>query len=126
MRTKKGAARHRSKKRLFQRVKGYVGGRRRLLRTAKEAALRAGQYAFRDRRAKKRDFRRLWITRINAACRMHSMSYSQFIAGLKAANIELDRKMLSEIAVRDPAGFQTIVEAARRNAPAAPTNRARA
>src|SRR5688500_6224748 len=99
MRATKGAARAKSKRRIFKRAKGYVGGRRKLLRTAKETILRAGKFAFRDRRVRKRDFRRLWITRLSAACRERDLRYSQFIAGLTLANIELDRKSLSEIAI---------------------------
>src|SRR5688572_2818059 len=109
MRAMKGAARTKSKKRLFKAVEGYVGGRRKLLRTAKETLERAGAFAFRDRRAKKRDFRRLWITRLSAACRQRDLRYSQFIAGLKAANIELDRKSLSEIAIADPPAFDAVM-----------------
>ena len=110
MRSMKGAARRQAKRRLFKKAKGYVGGRRRLLRTVKENLLRAGAYAFRDRRVKRRDFRRLWIIRINAAARQQGLRYSEFIAGLKAANIELDRKTLSEMAINDPQGFDLVVE----------------
>lgn len=110
MRTTKGAARNRAKNRLFKKVKGYVGGRRRLYRTAKESLVRAGKYAFRDRRRRKRDFRRLWIIRINAAVRQRGLRYGEFIAGLKKANIELDRKTLSEMAIADPQGFDALVE----------------
>lgn len=110
MRTTKGAARTRAKKRLFKKVKGYVGGRRRLLRTAKETLMRAGVFAFRDRRNRKREFRSLWIIRINAAVRQRGMRYSQFIAGLKAAQIELDRKTLAELAVRDPQAFDRVFD----------------
>ena len=109
MRAMKGAARTQAKKRLFKAVEGFVGGRRKLYRSAKETLARAGAFAFRDRRAKKRDFRRLWITRLSAACRERELRYSQFIAGLKAANIELDRKSLSEIAIADPAAFDAVV-----------------
>ena len=109
MRARKGAATAQAKKRLFKRAKGFVGGRRKLLRTVKETLLRAGAYAYRDRRVRKRDFRRLWITRLSAACRERDIRYSQFIAGLKAANIELDRKSLSEIALADPAAFDAVV-----------------
>jgi large subunit ribosomal protein L20 len=109
MRTTKGAARNRAKNRLFKKAKGYVGGRRKLLRTAKENLVRAGRYAYRDRRNRKRDFRRLWIIRINAAARAHGLRYSEFINGLLKAEIELDRKMLSEMAIADPAGFETVV-----------------
>lgn len=113
MRTTKGAARNRAKNRLFKRAKGYRGGRGNLLRTVKETLVRAGVYAYRDRKVRKRDFRRLWITRINAACRMRGMRYSLFINGLSKAGVELDRKSLAEIAVCDPAGFDAIVETAR-------------
>jgi len=110
MRTTKGAARNQAKKRLFKRAKGYRGGRGKLLRTVKEALLRAGAYAYRDRRARKRDFRQLWIIRINAAAREHGLRYSEFIGGLKRAGIELDRRTLAEMAVADPAGFTAVVE----------------
>lgn len=113
MRTTKGAARAKAKRKLFKRAKGYRGGRRNMLRTVKETLIRAGVFAFRDRRVKKRDFRRLWITRINAACRMRGISYSVFMNGLNKAGIELNRKSLSEIAICDPAGFDSIVESAK-------------
>ncbi len=113
MRTSKGAARAKAKRKLFKRAKGYRGGRRNMLRTVKESLIRAGVFAFRDRRVKKRDFRRLWITRINAACRMRGISYSQFMNGLNKAGIELNRKSLSEIAISDPQGFDSIVESAK-------------
>jgi large subunit ribosomal protein L20 len=109
MRARKGAARTKANRRLFKAVKGFVGGRRRLLRTAKETLERAGAFAFRDRRARKRDFRRLWITRLSAACRERDLRYSQLIAGLKAAKIDLDRKSLSEIAIADPAAFDAVI-----------------
>ena len=110
MRTTTGSARNKSKKRLFKRAKGYVGGRGRLTRSVKETLLRSGVYAFRDRRVRKRDFRKLWITRINAAVRQHDLRYSEFIYGLKLAQIELDRKTLSEMAIHDPAGFKDICD----------------
>jgi len=113
MRTTKGAARTRAKKRLFKSVKGYRGGRRKLLRTAKETVLRSGQYAFRDRRVRKREFRKLWIIRINAAVRQRGMRYSEFIHGLDQAKIRLNRKMLSDMAVNDPSAFDAVVEKAR-------------
>jgi len=119
MRTTKGPARTRAKKRLFRRAKGFVGGRRKLLRTAKETLLRSGVYAYRDRRNRRRGFRKLWIIRINAAVRMHGLRYSEFIAGLKKANIILDRKILAEIAVSDPEGFAQVVEAVKAALPAA-------
>lgn len=110
MRTVKGAARTKAKRRLFRKTKGFRGGRGHLLRTAKETLIRAGVYAFRDRRARKRDFRRLWIIRINAAVRARGLRYSEFIHGLAKAKIELDRKILADIAVNDPAGFDQIAE----------------
>ncbi len=110
MRTTKGAARNKAKNRLFKSVKGYVGGRRRLTRTAKETLVRAGAFAFRDRRARKREFRKLWIIRINAACRERGLRYSEFIHGLNKASIELDRKSLSELAIHDPRAFDAVVE----------------
>lgn len=109
MRSMKGAARTQAKKRLFRKVKGYRGGRGGLLRTAKETLVRAGVYAFRDRRARKRDFRSLWIIRINAAVRDRGLRYSEFIHGLSKAGLTLDRKSLSEMAIADPAGFDAVV-----------------
>jgi large subunit ribosomal protein L20 len=109
MRSMKGAARTQAKKRLFRKVKGYVGGRGRLYRTAKETLVRAGVYAFRDRRARKRDFRGLWIIRINAAVRERGLRYSEFIHGLAKAGLELDRKTLAEMAVADVASFDAVV-----------------
>jgi large subunit ribosomal protein L20 len=110
MRTVKGAAGTRSKKRLFKKVKGFVGGRRKLFRTAKETLVRAGVFAYRDRHNRKREFRKLWIIRINAAARMNGLRYSEFIAGLVKAKIELDRKILADMAVADPQGFLKVVE----------------
>ena len=109
MRTTKGAARHKAKRRLFKKVEGYRGGRGGLLRTAKETLIRAGVYAFRDRRVRKREFRKLWIIRINAACRERGLRYSEFIHGLDKANLGLDRKSLSEMAIHDPAGFDVVI-----------------
>ena len=108
-----GVARHRKKKRVFRRVKGMRGGRSKLWRTAQEAARRSDAYATAHRRRKKRDFRRLWIVRINAACRARDLRYSEFIAGLKKANVALDRKALADVAVRDPKGFDELVSLAR-------------
>lgn len=110
MRTTKGAARRKAKKRLFKKTEGYRGGRRNLVRSAKETLLRAGAYAYRDRRNRKREFRKLWIIRINAAVRERGLRYSEFIHGLHKAEIELDRKSLSEMAIHDPAGFDAVVE----------------
>ena len=113
MRTTKGATRTQAKKRLMKKAKGYVGGRRRLYRSAKETIVRAGVYAYRDRRNRKRDFRALWITRINAAAREHGLTYSVFMNGLKKAEIAVDRKVLADIAVMDKAAFAKFVEKAR-------------
>ena len=110
MRTTKGAARNKAKKRLFKKAKGYRGGRGKLLRTVKETLVRSEAFAYRDRKVRKREFRKLWIIRINAAVRQRGMRYSEFIAGLKKAGIELDRKQLSELAISDPAAFDQIVE----------------
>ena len=106
-------ARHRAHKRLLKRAKGYRGGRSRLLRTVKEALLRAEAYSRRDRRTKKRNFRRLWITRISAGCRARDITYSTFINGLATAGVTLDRKVLSNLAIEDPAAFALLVEEAR-------------
>ena len=108
-----GAPRHRKKVRYFKQAKGFRGGRSKLWRTVRETLLRAWAYSTRDRRTKKRQFRRLWITRINAAARLRGMSYSAFVDGLKKAGIELDRKSLSELAIHDPAAFDKLVEEAR-------------
>jgi large subunit ribosomal protein L20 len=113
MRTTIGAARRRKKNRILKKAKGYRGGRGRLLRTVKETLIRSEVFAFRDRRARKREFRKLWIIRINAACRERGLRYSEFIAGLKQAKLELDRKTLSELAIHDPAAFDAIVEKAK-------------
>jgi large subunit ribosomal protein L20 len=113
MRTTKGSARNRAKNRLFKKTKGYVGGRGTLLRTAKETLVRAEAFAFRDRRVRKREFRKLWIIRINAAARERGLRYSELVNGLKRAEVELNRKMLSEMAIHDPAAFDAVVEKAR-------------
>jgi large subunit ribosomal protein L20 len=110
MRTTKGSARNRAKRRLYRKAKGYRGGRGNLLRTVKETLVRAEAFAYRDRRARKRHFRRLWIIRINAAVRQRGLRYSEFVFGLNQANVGLDRKMLSEMAVRDPEAFDQLVE----------------
>lgn len=101
------------RKKVLKLAKGYFGGKSRLFKTAKEAIYKSGQYAYIGRKQKKRDFRRLWITRISAGCRMNSMTYSTFINGLKKAEIDLNRKMLSEIAIHDPAAFTALVEKAK-------------
>ncbi len=112
MRVKGGIVTRRRHKRIIKQAKGYYGTRHRLFRRANEALLNALVYAYRDRRNRKRDFRRLWITRINAAARQHGLSYSRFIHALKVADIRLDRKMLAEIAASDPKAFAKIVEVA--------------
>lgn len=113
MRVRLGKARHRSKKRLFKEARGNVGGRSKLLRTVKETLVRSRAFATRDRRTRKREFRALWITRITAAVRERGMSYSTFIHGLVLANVGLNRKQLSELAISDPEIFTEIVEVAK-------------
>ncbi len=108
-----GAPRHQKKVRWFKQAKGYRGGRSKLWRTVRESVVRAWAYSYRDRRQKKRQFRRLWIVRINAATRMRGMTYSQFIAGMKGAGIDLNRQQLSELAIHDPAAFDALVEEAK-------------
>jgi len=115
-RVKSGAARHRRKVRLFRKAKGYRGARSKQYRKAKEAVMRAASHAYRDRRRRKRDFRALWVTRLTAACRMRDIPYSRFIFGLKQADIVINRKMLSELAISDPAAFDRIVEIAKEHA----------
>ena len=114
-----GAARHRKKVRVRKAVKGYRGGRSKLYRTSLDAITRAGVYAFRDRRARKGDFRGLWVVRLNAACRDRGINYSRFIFGLKASSVIINRKMLSEIALADPAAFDALVKLAKMHQPAA-------
>ncbi len=111
-RVKRGFKARRRRNRVLQQAKGYRGGRHRLFRTAKEAVDRALCYAYRDRRRKKRDFRRLWIARINAGARMNEMSYSKLMGGLKKANIDLDRKVLSNLAILDANAFSQVANAA--------------
>ena len=113
MRVKRAVHARKRKKSLFKASKGYRGGRSRLLRTAKDAVDRSRESSYRDRKVKKRDFRRLWIVRINAAVREHGMSYSQFIYGLKAADIEMDRKTLAYLAMEEPRLFAQVAEAAK-------------
>jgi large subunit ribosomal protein L20 len=115
-RAKGGAKTRQRRKKILKKAKGYVGGRSRFYRTAAETVLRAGAFAYRDRKAKKRTTRRLWIARINAACRQAGLTYSVFIAALKKAGISLDRKILAEMAVRDPAGFAKLAETAKAKA----------
>jgi len=112
-RVKKSVKSRKRRKRVLEEAKGYRGGRGHLYRIATEAVDRAHKFAYRDRKAKKRVFRSLWITRINAAARAHNLTYSQLISGLNKAEIEIDRKVLAEIAVSDPLGFSKIVELAK-------------
>ena len=109
-RVSRGFKARRRRKRVLKRAKGFVGGRGRLFRTATNAVDKAMVYAYRDRKVRKRAFRRLWIARINAASRLHGMSYSTFIGGLKKAGVELDRKVLADLAVSDPAAFETVAK----------------
>ena len=112
-RVKRAVTAHKKRRTVLSRAKGYYGAKSRTYRAAKEQVQHSLQYQYRDRRNKKREIRRLWITRINAAVRIHGLSYSQFMHGLKVANIELDRKILSDMAINDPAGFAVVVEAAK-------------
>lgn len=112
-RTKHGAATRARRKKFLRAAKGFFGGRSRLYRTARESVERSMVYAYRDRRRKKRDFRRLWIARINAAARLNGLSYNRFISGLKKADINIDRKMLAEMAVNDSAAFRNLAEKAK-------------
>ena len=112
-RVKNGAVTKARHKKVLKQAKGYFGSKHRLYKTAKEQLMHSGQYAFRDRKQKKRDFRKLWITRINAACRQNDISYSRFIEGLTKAGVEVNRKMLSEIAINDPKMFSEFVKMAR-------------
>jgi large subunit ribosomal protein L20 len=111
-RVKRAVHARKKRKKVMERASGYTGARSRRYRTAREQTLNSGQYAYRDRRARKGDFRRLWITRINAAARQNGSTYSRMMAGLKAAEIEVDRKMLAEMAVNDPDAFTQLVEVA--------------
>ena len=112
-RVKRGVTAHARHKKILGRAKGYYNARRKVFRVAKQAVIKAGQYAYRDRRVKKRVFRALWIARINAGARAHGMSYSRFINGLKRANVLVDRKVLADIAVFDKAGFAALVKQAQ-------------
>jgi large subunit ribosomal protein L20 len=112
MRVKRGFKARRRRKKVLKMAKGYRGGRSKLFRTATDAVDKALMYAYRDRKARKRDFRKLWIARINAATRMNNLSYSKFIHGLKLAGVELDRKVLAELAISDPTGFSQIARLA--------------
>lgn len=117
-RVKRAVNAHKKRRTTLERASGYRGQRSRLYRKAKEQMLHSLNYAYRDRRAKKGDFRQLWITRINAGARANGMTYNRFIQGLKAAGVEVDRKNLSELAISDPAAFAALVELARANVPA--------
>ncbi len=111
----KGAlATRKRRNKVLKLAKGYFGAKSKLFKTAKEAVMKSGQYAYVGRRLKKRDFRRLWITRISAACKMNGMNYSTFINGLNKAGIEINRKMLADLAVNDAKGFTTLVKAAEK------------
>lgn len=119
-RVRKGAARNRARKRLMRQARGYFGANRKSPYKAKDMLYRAGAYAFRDRRQRKRNYRALWITRITAACRMRGTRYSLFINGLKLSGVNLNRKMLSQIAIEDPKLFDQLVEQAKTAATATP------
>ena len=112
-RVKRGVTARARHKKVLDQAKGYRGRRKNVFKIAKQAVMKAGQYAYRDRRNKKRDFRALWITRINAACRIEGVSYSRFMAGLKKGSIDIDRKVLADLAVMDKAAFAKIVEQAK-------------
>lgn len=112
-RVKRGVRTRARHNKILKQAKGYFGKKSKLFKVANQAVLKSGNYAYRDRRQKKRDFRKLWIARINAACRLNGMSYSRFMNGLKKAEIELDRKVLSDIAITDPKGFTALVEKAK-------------
>lgn len=116
-RSTNSVARNRRKKKVLKEARGQFGGRSKLYRTAKNSVERGWAYAYRDRRQKKRDFRRLWIARINAAARQNGISYSRFVSGLKGAGVELNRKMLADLAVRDPGAFRELAEVAKTHAP---------
>ena len=109
-RVKRGVIAHARHKKILALAKGFRGRRKNVFRIAKQAVMKAGQYAYRDRRTRKRVFRQLWIARINAASRGLGLTYSKFMAGLKKANIDIDRKVLSDMAIHDPAGFSSIVD----------------
>ncbi len=112
-RVKRAVIRRKRLQKLFKASKGFFGGRKNLIRTAINAVQKSRQYQYRDRRARKRDFRRLWIVRINAAARQHGLSYSKFIHGLSQAGVEVNRKILAQIAIEDPQGFTELVAVAR-------------
>ena len=117
-RVKRGVTSHAKHKKVYKAAKGYYGRRKNTIRVAKQAVEKAGQYAFRDRKNKKRTFRALWIQRINAGVRQFGLTYSKFIAGLEKAGIDIDRKVLSDLAIREPAAFEVIVEKVKAALPA--------
>ena len=114
MRVKRGVNSVKKRRKILKQAKGYFGAKSKLYRTAREQVMKSGQYAYIGRKQKKRDFRALWITRINAACRLNNISYSRFISGLKKANVSLNRKVLADMAVREPAAFSNLVEVAKK------------
>jgi large subunit ribosomal protein L20 len=116
-RVKRAVNAQKKRRTILESTRGYRGQRSRLYRKAKEQMLHSFTYSYRDRRARKGEFRKLWITRINAATRQHGMSYNRFVQGLKAADVEVDRKILAELAVNDPQAFEGLVEVARKNLP---------
>ena len=115
MRVKGGTVTHARRKRMLKRAKGYFGSKHLLYKTAKEQVMHSLRYAYIDRRKLKRDYRKLWIRRINAACRLNDISYSKFMFGLKAANVNINRKMLSELAINDPKAFADLVKLAKKH-----------
>jgi len=115
MRVKGGSVTHQRRKRLLKRASGYFGSKHLLFKTAKEQVMHSLRYAYNSRRDVKRDYRKLWIRRINAACRMNDISYSKFMFGLKEAKVEVNRKMLSELAINDPSAFADLVKLAKKN-----------
>lgn len=120
-RVKRGVIARARHNKVLKKAKGYYNARRKVFRAAKQAVIKAGQYSYRDRRAKKRDFRALWITRINAAARVYGLSYSKLIAGIHEAGLEIDRKVLADLAIHDTAAFAAIVERAKAALPAQAT-----
>ena len=114
MRIKRGVNAVKKRRKILKAAKGYFGAKSKLYRTAREQVMKSGQYSYIGRKQKKRDFRALWITRINAACRINDISYSRFISGLKKANVTLNRKVLADMAVREPAAFANLVEVAKK------------
>ena len=114
MRIKRGVNAVKKRRKILKQAKGYFGAKSKLYRTAREQVMKSGQYAYIGRKQKKRDFRALWITRINAACRQNEISYSRFVSGLKKANVSLNRKVLADMAVREPQAFSQLVEIAKK------------